>query len=62
MDRSLLHFPLLLTAGTRGARVIGTDAPRIALVVRESSDGKEHQQESEDNPNVNAHQSSPVMG
>ena len=43
----------------RGARVIGTDAaylPGIAKLRRKARLG------SEDNPNVNAHQSSPLMG
>src|SRR5262245_54409075 len=43
----------------RGARVIGTDAaylPGIAELRRKARAG------SEDNPNVNAHQSSPLMG
>jgi hypothetical protein len=41
----------------RGARVIDTDTLlRISLVLRVSSDGQEHEQDSEDNPNVNAHQ------
>src|SRR5262245_7983669 len=43
----------------RGARVIGTDAaylPGIAKLRRKARAG------SEDNPNVNAHQSSPLMG
>ena len=40
----------------RGARVIDTDTLlRISLVLRVSSDGQEHEQDSEDNPNVNAH-------
>ena len=45
----------------RGARVIDTDTLlRISLVLRVSSDGQEHEQDSEDNPNVNAHQGSPA--
>src|SRR3982074_351029 len=41
----------------RGVRVIDTDTLlRISLVLRVSSDGQEHEQDSEDNPNVNAHQ------
>ena len=41
----------------RGARVIDTDTLlRISLVLRVSSDGQEHEQDSEDNPDVNAHQ------
>ena len=42
----------------RGARVIGTDALRLVLILREPSDGKERKQDSEDDPNINAHQSS----
>ena len=42
----------------RGARVIGTDALRIVLILREPSDGQERKQDSEDDPNINAHQSS----
>jgi hypothetical protein len=44
----------------RGARVVGTDAMRIMLILREPSDGQEHKQDGEDNPNINAHQSSPA--
>jgi hypothetical protein len=41
----------------RGARVIDTDTLLpISLVLRVSSDGQEHEQDSEDNPDVNAHQ------
>src|SRR6516225_610179 len=42
----------------RGARVIGTDALRIVLILREPRDGQERKQDSEDDPNINAHQSS----
>jgi hypothetical protein len=41
----------------RGARVIGTDALRILLISQEPSDGEERNQDNEDNPNVDAHQS-----
>src|SRR5262250_3198325 len=44
----------------RGARVIGTDALRIVLILREPRDGQERKQDSEDDPNINAHQSSPA--
>jgi hypothetical protein len=44
----------------RGGRVIDTDTLRISPVVQVSSDGQEREQDSEDNPNVNAHQSSPA--
>src|SRR5262249_12311025 len=40
-------------------RVIDTDT-LISLVSHVSSDGQEHEQDSEDNPNVNAHQSRPA--
>ena len=46
----------------RGGRVIDTDALRILLLSREPSDGQERNQDNEDNPNINAHQSSPLMG
>ena len=42
----------------RGAWVIGTDALRILLASREPSDGQERKQNNEDDPNINAHQSS----
>ena len=41
--------------GSRGARVTGADG--VAL-----SDGQERKQDSEDDPNINAHQSSPAAG
>jgi hypothetical protein len=44
----------------RGGRVIDTDTLRISPVVQVSSDGQEREQDSEDNPNVNAHQSRPT--
>ena len=44
----------------RGARVIGTDALRFVLILREPRDGQERKQDSEDDPNINAHQSSPA--
>jgi hypothetical protein len=44
----------------RGARIIGTDALRILLTSREPSDGQERNQDNEDNPNINAHQSGPA--
>ena len=41
-----------------GGRIIDTDTLRISLVLQVSSDDQEHEQGSEDNnPNVNAHQS-----
>jgi hypothetical protein len=46
----------------RSARVIGTDALYILLVSPEPSDGEEHKQDTKDNPNINAHQSSPAAG
>ena len=44
----------------RGGRVIDTDTLRISPLVQVSSDGQEREQDSEDNPNVNAHQSRPA--
>jgi len=41
----------------RGARVIRTDALRILLISQEPSEGEERNQENEDNPNIDAHQS-----
>jgi hypothetical protein len=46
----------------RGARVIGTDPIRILLMSHEPSDGPERNQDNDDNPNINAHQSSPAAG
>jgi hypothetical protein len=45
----------------RGGRVIGTDTLCISLVLQVSSDGQEREQGTEDNPNVNAHQGSPIL-
>jgi TolB-like protein len=44
----------------RGGRVIDTDTLRISPLVQVSRDGQEREQDSEDNPNVNAHQSRPA--
>jgi hypothetical protein len=41
----------------RGARVIGTDALRFMLILQEPRGGQERKQDSEDNPNIDAHQS-----
>ena len=41
----------------RGARVIGTDALRILVISQKPSDGEERNQDNEDNPNIDAHQS-----
>jgi hypothetical protein len=41
----------------RGARVIGTDALRILVISQEASGGEEGNQDNEDNPNIDAHQS-----
>ena len=46
----------------RGGRAISADALRISALLRVSRDGQEREHGSEDNPNVNAHQSSPLMG
>ena len=43
----------------RGGRVISADALRILLISQKPSDGQERNQDNEDNPNVNAHHSSP---
>jgi hypothetical protein len=45
----------------RGARVIGTDALRILLISQESGAGEESNQDNKDNPNIDAHQSSPLL-
>ena len=37
-----------------------TDALRILLTSREPSDGQERNQDNEDNPNMNSHQSGPA--
>jgi hypothetical protein len=42
----------------RSARVIGTDALDILLVSPEPSDGEEHKQDANYDPNINAHESS----
>ena len=44
----------------RGARVIGTDALRFVLILQEPRDGEERKQDSEDDPDINAHQTSPA--
>jgi hypothetical protein len=44
----------------RRARIIGTDMLCISIVLQVSSDDQEREQGSEDNPNVNAHKSSPA--
>jgi hypothetical protein len=46
---------LLSPLAHRGCRVIGTDKLRLSLVLRISSHGEKREQNSEDNPNVNAH-------
>jgi len=38
----------------RSARVIGTDALLISLILQEPSDGQEHKQDTKDDPNINA--------
>jgi hypothetical protein len=35
---------------------------RSFLILQEPSDGQERKQDSEDDPNINAHQSSPAAG
>jgi hypothetical protein len=45
----------------RGGRIIDTDTLRIFSVVQVSSDGQEREQDSDDNPNINAHQRSPAV-
>jgi len=44
----------------RGARVIRTDALRFMLISQEPRGGQERKQDSEDDPDINAHQSSPA--
>ena len=44
----------------RGARVIRTDALRFVLISQEPRGGQERKQDSEDDPDINAHQSSPA--
>jgi hypothetical protein len=44
----------------RGARVIRTDALRFTLILQEPRGGQERKQDSEDDPDINAHQSSPA--
>jgi hypothetical protein len=44
----------------RGARVIRTDALRFMLILQELRGGQERKQDSEDDPDINAHQSSPA--
>ena len=44
----------------RGARVIRTDASRFMLISQEPRGGQERKQDSEDDPDINAHQSSPA--
>jgi hypothetical protein len=51
---------LSLPPAHRSARVIGTDALCILLRLPEPGDGPERKQDSEDDPNINAHQSSPA--
>ena len=42
------------------ARVIRTDALRFMLISQEPRGGQERKQDSEDDPDINAHQSSPA--
>jgi hypothetical protein len=58
--RGLRSVYAFLPPAHRGARVIGTDALRIVLIVPEPSDGQERKQDNKDDPNINAHQSSPA--
>ena len=44
----------------RGAQVIRTDALRFMLILQEPRGGQERKQDSEDDPDINAHQSSPA--
>ena len=44
----------------RGARVIRTDALRFMLILQEPRGGQERKQDSEDDPDINAHQSRPA--
>jgi len=47
-----------LPLALRSARVIGTDAFRLVLTLREPGDSQERKQDSEDDPDINPHQSS----
>jgi len=58
--RGLRSVYFFLPPAHRGGRVIDTDALRILLLSREPSDSQERNQDNEDNPNINAHQSSPL--
>jgi hypothetical protein len=58
--RGLRSVYFFLPPAHRGARVIGTDAMRILLISQELSDSQERHQDNKDNPNINAHQSSPA--
>jgi hypothetical protein len=42
----------------RGGRIIRTDALRFVVILREPRDGQERKQDSEDDPDIYAHQSS----
>ena len=57
-DRSAEHERQSSPPAHRGARVIRTDAFRFVLILREPRDGQERKQDSEDDPDINAHQSS----
>ena len=59
-DRSAEREGQSLPPAHRGARVIGTDALPIVLIVPEPSDGQERKQDNKDDPNINADQSSPA--
>src|SRR5262249_6777938 len=55
-----IEAPMREAQNSPRARVIGTDALRIVLIVPEPSDGQERKQDNKDDPNINAHQSSPA--
>ena len=59
-DRSAEREGQSLPPAHRGARVIRTDALRFMLILQEPRGGQERKQDSEDDPDINAHQSSPA--
>jgi hypothetical protein len=59
-DRSAEREGQSLPPAHRGARVIRTDALRFMLILQEPRGGQECKQDSEDDPDINAHQSSPA--
>jgi len=58
-DRSAEREGQSLPPAHRGARVIRTDALRFMLILQEPRGGQERKQDSEDDPDINAHQNRP---